>query len=200
MDLSITPFKIFWDICYNCTTKLTYDWHKYTKRYQYKGGNRGYPLITLSMPICIFMMLKYISFSMAKVFCLFGFHCIQNLLNLHTVFMSVRVQQLLGSFAQLKFYVWQKNMLYITVHNSYLHLWSTGQLFGFPWKLWGIRVQTSYWKARLHQNWVCSRPTKKLCVRTCKFVKNWNFLLFGLHLENEKRYRDGSNRWNDAHI
>ena len=23
-------------------------------------------------------------------------------------------------------------MLYITVHNSYLHLWSTGQLFGFP--------------------------------------------------------------------
>ena len=65
-------------------------------------------------------------------------------------------------------------MLYITVHNSYLHLWSTGQLFGFPSKLWGIRVQTSYWKARLHQNWVCSRPTKKLC------VKNWNFLLFGL--------------------
>ena len=31
-------------------------------------------------------------------------------------------------------------------------------------------------------------------------VKNGKFLVFGLQLENEERYRYGSNGWNDAHI
>ena len=35
---------------------------------------------------------------------------------------------------------------------------------------------------------------------TCKFVKNGNFLVFGHQLENEERYWDGSNGWNDAYI
>ena len=33
-----------------------------------------------------------------------------------------------------------------------------------------------------------------------KFVKNRNFLLFGLQLENEERYWDGSNRWNNGYV
>ena len=70
-------------------------------------------------------------------------------------------------------------------------LLTPGQLLGYPWKVWGITVQTSYWEGRWHQNWVRSRLTKKIRVRTCKFVKNGNFLLFGLQLEKEERYRDG---------
>ena len=31
-------------------------------------------------------------------------------------------------------------------------------------------------------------------------MKNEKILLFGLQLENKERYRDGSNRWNDAYI
>ena len=34
---------------------------------------------------------------------------------------------------------------------------------------------------------------KKKRERQWNFVKNGNFLVFGLQLENEKRYRDGSN-------
>ena len=34
---------------------------------------------------------------------------------------------------------------------------------------------------------------KKKSVRQWNFVKNGNFLVFGLQLENEERYRDGSN-------
>ena len=77
---------------------------------------------------------------------------------------------------------------------------SPGQLLAYPWKVWGITDQTSYWEGQLHQNWVCSRPAKKSRLRPRKFVKNWIFLLFGLQLENEERYRDGSNGWNDAYI
>ena len=76
-----------------------------------------------------------------------------------------------------------------------------GQLLGYPWKVWGITVQTSYWEGRWDQNWVRSRPTNFFTKATRKFVKNGNFLLFGLKLENKERYRDGSNGcWNDAHI
>ena len=38
-------------------------------------------------------------------------------------------------------------------------LLTPGQLLGYPWKVWGITVQTSYVEGRWHQNWVCSRPT-----------------------------------------
>ena len=79
-------------------------------------------------------------------------------------------------------------------------LLTSGQLQGYPWKLCGMTVQTSYVEGQWHQNWVCSRPTKKSSVQQRKFVKNWFFLLFGLQLENEERYRDGSNGWNDAYI
>jgi len=79
-------------------------------------------------------------------------------------------------------------------------LLTPGQLLGCPWKVWGITVQTSYWEGQWDQNWVRSRPAKKSRVRQRKFVNNWFFLLFGLQLENEERYRDGSNGWNDAYI
>ena len=36
------------------------------------------------------------------------------------------------------------------------------KLLGYPWKLWGIPVQTSPVEGRWHQNWVCSRPTKNV--------------------------------------
>ena len=46
---------------------------------------------------------------------------------------------------------------------------------GYPWKVWGITVQTSYWEGRWHQNWVRNRPTKNNRMRTRKLVKNLNF-------------------------
>ena len=54
-------------------------------------------------------------------------------------------------------------------------LLTPGQLLGYPWKVWGIKVQTSYWEGRWHQNWVRSRPTNFFTKATCKFVKNWIF-------------------------
>ena len=36
------------------------------------------------------------------------------------------------------------------------------KLLGYPWKLWGIPVQTSPVEGRWDQNWVCSRPTKNV--------------------------------------
>ena len=52
-------------------------------------------------------------------------------------------------------------------------LLTPGQFLGYPWKLWGITVQTSNVEGRRHQNWVCSRPTKKFTKAKWKFVKNW---------------------------
>ena len=49
-----------------------------------------------------------------------------------------------------------------------------GQLLGYPWKVWGITVQTSYWEGWWHQNWVCSRPTNLFTKGTRKSVKNGN--------------------------
>ena len=40
-------------------------------------------------------------------------------------------------------------------------LLTPGQLLGYPWKLWGITVQTSYVEGWWHQNWASNRPTKK---------------------------------------
>ena len=34
----------------------------------------------------------------------------------------------------------------------YAKLLGLGQLLGYPWKVWGITVQTSYWEGRWHQN------------------------------------------------
>ena len=33
-----------------------------------------------------------------------------------------------------------------------------GQLLGYPWKRWGITLQTSYVEGRWHQNWVHTSP------------------------------------------
>ena len=38
-------------------------------------------------------------------------------------------------------------------------LLAPGQLLGYPWIVWGITIQTSYWEGRWHQDWVRSRPT-----------------------------------------
>ena len=79
-------------------------------------------------------------------------------------------------------------------------LLTPGQLLGYPRKVWGITVQTSYWEGRWHQNWVSSRPTNLFTKLKQNFVKNGKFLLFGLQLENEERYWDGSNRGNDCYV
>ena len=55
-------------------------------------------------------------------------------------------------------------------------LLTPGQLLGYPWKVWGITVQTSYVEGRWHQNWVRSRPTVFFIKATWKFVKKGNFL------------------------
>ena len=34
----------------------------------------------------------------------------------------------------------------------YAKLLGLGQLLGYPWKVWGITVQTSYWEGLWHQN------------------------------------------------
>ena len=49
-------------------------------------------------------------------------------------------------------------------------LLTPGQLLGYPWKVLGIKVQTSYWEGRWHQNWVRSRLTKKIA---CGHANSW---------------------------
>ena len=51
----------------------------------------------------------------------------------------------------------------------YAKLLGLGQLLGYPWKIWGITVQTSYWEGRWHQNCGYTSPTRKS-------VKNGTFL------------------------
>ena len=65
-------------------------------------------------------------------------------------------------------------------------LLTPGQLLGYPWKVWGIMVQTSYWEGQWHQNWARSRPTNFFTKGKWKFVKNGNFLLFSLQLEKRR--------------
>ena len=50
-----------------------------------------------------------------------------------------------------------------------------GQLLGWPWKLWGITLQTSYVKGRWHQNWAHTSPLQFFTVGARKFAKNWLF-------------------------
>ena len=54
-------------------------------------------------------------------------------------------------------------------------LLTPGKFWGFPWKLLGITVQTSYWEGRRHQNWVRSRPTKKMA---CGHATSWKTEIF----------------------
>ena len=46
---------------------------------------------------------------------------------------------------------------YFSVHESELphfgRTWTPGQLLGYPWKLWGITLQTSNKEGQWHQNW-----------------------------------------------
>ena len=49
------------------------------------------------------------------------------------------------------------------------------------WKVGGIKIESA-----------AGRPMDFFTKAICKFVKNGNFLVFGLQLENEERYRDGS--------
>ena len=57
-------------------------------------------------------------------------------------------------------------------------LLTPGQLLGYPWKVWGITVQTSYWEGRWDQNWVRSRPAKKSRVRQREKSKKCNLCDF----------------------
>ena len=62
---------------------------------------------------------------------------------------------------------------------------------GYPWKLWGITVQTSYVEGRWHQNWDRSRPTKNYTNATCKFMKNGLFYFWTCNSKTKRRYCDG---------
>ena len=78
------------------------------------------------------------------------------------------------------FDVWTSDILKIggsICCNSFFN--SIGQLLGYPWKVRGITVQTSYVEGRWHQNWVYMSPKLYFCRRTRKSVKNI-FFLFGL--------------------
>ena len=56
-------------------------------------------------------------------------------------------------------------------------LLTPGQLLGYPWKVWGITVQTSYVEGRWHQNWVRSRPAKKKTRVAMEFREKWKFFV-----------------------
>ena len=77
--------------------------------------------------------------------------------------------------------------------------WGERKFLGYPWKVWGETVQTSYWVGGIKIESAAGRQIFFI-KRKWKFVKNGNSLLFGLQLKNEERYRDGSNGWNDAYI
>ena len=47
-----------------------------------------------------------------------------------------------------------------------------GQLLGWPWKLWGVTLQTSYVEGRLHQNWAHTSPLHFFSVCARKFAKS----------------------------
>ena len=47
------------------------------------------------------------------------------------------------------------------------------QLLGWPWKLCGITLQTSYVEGWWHQNWAHTSPLHFFTVRTRKFAKKW---------------------------
>ena len=64
-------------------------------------------------------------------------------------------------------------------------LLTPGQLLGYPWKVWGITVQTSYLEGRWHQNWVRSRPT--ILVKSSYIVKS-TFLLCCFTLTSETKH------------
>ena len=48
-----------------------------------------------------------------------------------------------------------------------------GQLLGYPWKLWGITVQTSYVEGRWHQTWADTNP--KLFFADKEIIEKQNF-------------------------
>ena len=79
----------------------------------------------------------------------------------------------------------------------YAKLLGLGQLLGYPWKVWGITVQTSYWEGLWHQNCGYTSQILFFGIRTRKSVKNGTFswlapcqkifngkLFRGMHPEN----------------
>ena len=66
-------------------------------------------------------------------------------------------------------------------------LLTPGQLLGYPWKVWGITVQTRYVEGWWHQNWVRSRPKKILPKRN---RKSWEMEIFYSSASSSKTKRD----------
>ena len=56
-------------------------------------------------------------------------------------------------------------------------LLTTGQLLGFPWKLWGITVQTSYWEGLWHQNCGYTSPILFFLEAAREISEKWNFFV-----------------------
>ena len=73
--------------------------------------------------------------------------------------------------AQFHLYIIRRTRIWI----SWAKLLAPGQLVGYPWKLWGITVQTSYVEGRWHQNWAYTSPKLFFYRRTRKSVKNGSF-------------------------
>ena len=72
----------------------------------------------------------------------------------------------------------------INIYIGFSQLWegleakllTPGQLLGYPWKVWGITVQTSYWEGLWHQNCGYTSPILFFWRRQEKSVKNGTFL------------------------
>ena len=64
----------------------------------------------------------------------------------------------------------------------YAKLLGLGQLLGYPWKVWGITVQTSYWEGLWHQNCGYTSPILFRCASISWFqvVSEWVSDLFQL--------------------
>ena len=68
----------------------------------------------------------------------------------------------------------------------------TRSTFGVPLKSLGYNGSNELLGRSVASKLSLQQACKKKCERQWNFVKNGNFLLFGLQLENEERYCDGS--------
>merc|ERR1711978_673766 len=77
-----------------------------------------------------------------------------------------------------------KNSIFLRQNMGITSLWedleakllTPGQLLGYPLKVWGITVQTSYWEGLWHQNCGYTSPILFFWRRQEKSVKNGTFL------------------------
>ena len=77
----------------------------------------------------------------------------------------------------------------------YAKLLAPDQLFGYPWKLWGITVQTSYIEGRWHRSWARKRPPKFFGGQQQKLVKNGIFFSSARYSQTKRDFGMRHKRW-----